>query len=554
MRNRFRNGVLVATVLAAFVPVINAALPASATTNTTVVLSFDDAWSNQSLAVSALAAQSMHGTFYVNGGVIDGDASGRLAYSDLVSAQAAGNEIGGTLGATDINTLTQPQAAAAVCGDRANLMAQGLHISDFSYPYGSWYTTPDTLAVLKDCGYNSARDQWGLYDTNLTNCPAADGCGYPYAGTIPPADPFMIPTAANVDDTTTLSDLEGFVTRADANGGGLVPFVFHQICSPTPGPCDQYSTDPAVLSDFLTFLAGDSNVTVKTMNQALGGTVAPAPAATDTTAPTSTIACNGGACTSSWLTSPVSVTLAGSDNAGGWGLSAVRYTTDGSDPTATSPAYTAPITVSTPTTLKYRAYDIAGNAEAVHTQAFQVDVTGPTTSINCNGKACSTAWSHNAVRVGINATDSGSGVASIHYTLDGSTPTTASPTYTAPFNLTSTATVKYRGYDVLGNAGTVNSALVHVDTVKPGVVITSPKAKAKVKGTITFTVRATDAGSGVAKVLFYVGTKLKATDTKAGYSYSWNAKSAAKGAHKLTAKVFDKAGNSASQSITITVK
>lgn len=181
-------------------------------------------------------------------------------------------------------------------------------------------------------------------------------------------------------------------------------------------------------------------------------------------------------------------------------------------------------------------------------------MTGPVTAINCNGKACSTAWSHNAVRVGINATDTGSGVASIHYTLDGSMPTAASPTYTGPFNLTSSATVKYRGYDVLGNAGAVHATLVHVDMVKPVVVITSPKAKAKVKGTVKFTVRATDAGSGVAKVLFYVGTKLKATDTKAGYSYSWNAKSAAKGSHKLTAKVFDKAGNSATQAITIIVK
>ena len=116
MRNRFRNGVLLVAVLAAFGPVIHAALPASAATSTTVVLTFDDAWANQSAAVTALDAHSMKATFYVNSGVIDNDPLGRLTYAQLTAMQTEGHEIGGTLDpatVTDINTLSQPAAAAA---------------------------------------------------------------------------------------------------------------------------------------------------------------------------------------------------------------------------------------------------------------------------------------------------------------------------------------------------------------------------------------------------------------------------------------------------------
>src|SRR5450759_2849924 len=52
----------------------------------------------------------------------------------------------------------------------------------------------------------------------------------------------------------------------------------------------------------------------------------------DTTPPTSTIACNGTACSSGFYNAAVSATLSATDNSGGSGVASIRYTTDGSDP------------------------------------------------------------------------------------------------------------------------------------------------------------------------------------------------------------------------------
>ena len=112
----------------------------------------------------------------------------------------------------------------------------------------------------------------------------------------------------------------------------------------------------------------------------------------------------------------------------------IRYTTDGSDPTASSTAYGGPFTVSSTTTIKYRAWDNVGNVEPTNTQLVTItvvvpDTTPPASSITCNLAVCSTGWYNAPVTLGLSATDSQSGVASIHYTTDGSDPTLSSPTY-----------------------------------------------------------------------------------------------------------------------------
>ena len=117
--------------------------------------------------------------------------------------------------------------------------------------------------------------------------------------------------------------------------------------------------------------------------------------------------------------------------------------------------------------MKFRAYDNVGNAESTKTQSVDVDTVAPVTSIKCNGKACSSGWHDAAVKVTLAATDSGSGVAAIHYTTDGSTPTLASPVYGAPFTLSTSKDVKYRAVDNVGNLGAVKTTLVRIDTGRP---------------------------------------------------------------------------------------
>src|SRR5207253_6860428 len=86
----------------------------------------------------------------------------------------------------------------------------------------------------------------------------------------------------------------------------------------------------------------------------------------DTTAPTSTIACNGAGCSSGWYGPPVNVSLSASDPDDA--VAAIRYTTDGSDPTSSSTLYAGSFAVSATTTVKYRAWDTTGNAEATRSQ------------------------------------------------------------------------------------------------------------------------------------------------------------------------------------------
>jgi peptidoglycan/xylan/chitin deacetylase (PgdA/CDA1 family) len=94
----------------------------------------------------------------------------------------------------------------------------------------------------------------------------------------------------------------------------------------------------------------------------------------DTTPPTTTISCNGASCSSTGYTAPVTVTLAATDNPGGYGVDKTYYTTDGSTPTTSSSVYTGPFTVNQNSTVKFFSTDLAGNAEQVNTQVINFTV------------------------------------------------------------------------------------------------------------------------------------------------------------------------------------
>src|SRR5690606_11046579 len=64
---------------------------------------------------------------------------------------------------------------------------------------------------------------------------------------------------------------------------------------------------------------------------------------------------------------------------------AIHHTTDGSTPTASSPPYSGPITVSTDTTLRFFALDNLGRASAVVTETYVIDTTAPTTTASPAG-------------------------------------------------------------------------------------------------------------------------------------------------------------------------
>jgi N-acetyl-beta-hexosaminidase len=274
----------------------------------------------------------------------------------------------------------------------------------------------------------------------------------------------------------------------------------------------------------------------------------------DSTPPVSSIACNGAACSSGWYNAAVSVSLSATDT--GSGVDTIRYTTDGSDPTIASPVYLTPFTVSVTTTVRFRAWDLAGNAEATRSQQIRIDTAPPVSSIGCNGAACSSGWYAPPVSVALTATDTGSGVAAIRYTLDGSNPTGSSTLYTGPFNISTTTTVKFRAWDVAGNVEATRTQVIQVDGTAPSVSITSPANGATVTGNVKVIASPSDSQSGVASVAFYVdGTTLIGTVTSSPWQVPWNTKRVPAGQHVLTAVATDRVGNPrTSAPITVTVR
>jgi hypothetical protein len=694
----------------------------AAAATTVVTLTFDDGNADQQIVPGILASHGMQGTFYINSGPIG--TPGKFTWSQ-VRDLATGNEVAGhTIDHVDLTSVSTAEAQRQVCDDRQALFNHGLRPTSFAYPFGASNATVE--GIVRNCGYNSGRRAWGLWST--ANCPV--GC--PYAETIPPANVYRIRTSDNVSTDMSLSTIESFVTQAETHGGGWVNLVFHHFCD----GCDYYSLTESnftALLDWLQPRAAQGTV-VKTIQQVIGGAVVPPPGGYDTTTPTSSITCNGVACSAGWYSTSVQATLSATDS-GGSGLDVIRYTTDGSTPTATSTSYTGPFTVSQTATVKYRAWDNAGNVEATNSQAINIDSTPPTSSITCNGAtctsgtylgpvsvalsaidsggsgvgqlryttdgsdpttssslytgpftvsqtatvkyrawdnagnveatnsqlisfdstppissimcnsapcstgwyggsvlvslsavdadsgvgmiryttdgstptatstpytgpltilqtttvkyrawdnagnveptnsqvvsidataptssitcndtSCSSGWYTAAVKVTLLSTDSGSGVTAIRYTTDGTDPTTASPLYSAPFNLSQTSTLKYRAWDSVGNIESTKSQVIRLDTLAPAVAITSPTAGSTVTGTVKVSASATDAGSGIANVKFYVDNQLVATVTAVPYRDNWNTKKFSKGQHKLTAVAVDVAGNAAtSAAVTVTV-
>ncbi len=154
----------------------------------------------------------------------------------------------------------------------------------------------------------------------------------------------------------------------------------------------------------------------------------------------------------------------------------------------------------------------------------------------------------------LSAADAASGVAAIRYTTNGSEPTASSPSYSGPFTVGATTTVKYRAWDNAGNLEPTRSQLVRIDGVAPSVAITAPTGGSTVRGVVKVTASATDNASGIAKVSFYANGVLIGSKTSAPYTISWNTNKLTKGSYTLTAVAQDVAGNAGTSSpVTVMV-
>jgi len=204
---------------------------------------------------------------------------------------------------------------------------------------------------------------------------------------------------------------------------------------------------------------------------------------------------------------------------------------------------------------RINAYRVAVAAQA----SIVPDTTPPTVKIISPTAGTSVSGT---VQVTGTATDN-VGVVSVQLWIDGTLNSTCtSLTFSCSWNTAAEAagthTIKVEATDTAGNVGSASetvtvTAVAPPDTTPPTVKITSPTNGATVSGTVQIAVSATD-NVGVTQVAIYIDNVLEVTDTVAPYTYSWNMKKASAGTHTITARAFDKAGNTASASVSVTYK
>jgi peptidoglycan/xylan/chitin deacetylase (PgdA/CDA1 family) len=251
---------------------LNQSVQAAPMWRTLVSLTFDDGLT-QSAALAILAKHKMVGTFYVNTDRID--ETDYLSRAELDSLVASGSEIGGhTINHVNLATLSDSDQRTAICDDMNNLVnwfgADQVH--SFAYPFSSTGPTTQSIVAAGCSGvgtYESARAVGGLVSgTSCTSCP--------WAVSVPPGNPYFIPTNSSTKSFNTLADLQSYVLQAEQHGGGWIPIVLHKVCD----ACDTLSVSPAVLEDFLAWLeprAATNATYVRTVHQVMSGDYPPPP-------------------------------------------------------------------------------------------------------------------------------------------------------------------------------------------------------------------------------------------------------------------------------------
>ena len=241
-------------------------------------------------------------------------------------------------------------------------------------------------------------------------------------------------------------------------------------------------------------------------------------AAADTTAPTVTATTNPATADGSngWFVSPVTVTLAAKDDSSG--VKSVEYQLNGGVWQSYSAPFTLPEGI---TTVGYRATDNAGNVSAVAALPVRDDQSAPGLTVTYDDQGGKTT---SPVPVVIAATDTGSGVASVEYQLDGGNWTSGSAVTVTGAGVHALAV---KAVDIAGNS-TGKSVII---TIAPFVSQTLTSAVAPSNGWYTGTV-------SVGLSTTTTGTKIQyQTDDGAWKNYSSAVSVAAEGTHVITTRL-----------------
>ncbi|MBX9364084.1 DUF1080 domain-containing protein [Streptomyces sp. WAC04114] len=279
----------------------------------------------------------------------------------------------------------------------------------------------------------------------------------------------------------------------------------------------------------------------------------------DTTAPEASAHVSGTQNAQGEYVGSASVALHATDE-GGSGVERIEYAIG--EAGAWQP-YTTPVVVDQvgSHTVRYRAFDKAGNVSAEKSAAFTVvapqsdDTTAPETSATVSGERDADGAYIDMATVTVSASDTGTGVNTIEYAIGSG----AWQPYTAPVMVhqVGTHTVRYRATDKAGNVAAEKNVRFTVvaappaDTTAPvtGVTVEGTKnASGAYVNSARVTVTATDEhGSGVERIEYSL-------DGGPYLAYSAPVVVDRAGAHTVAYRATDKAGNTAAaRTVTFTV-
>jgi hypothetical protein len=257
----------------------------------------------------------------------------------------------------------------------------------------------------------------------------------------------------------------------------------------------------------------------------------------DNTPPTTTIYFAGTVGENSWFISPVTITLTATDD-----MTGVDYTMYKLDSGSWN-MYSNPFTVSNDAvhTIEYYSVDNMGNTEPAKSSNFKIDQMPPMTTHTFSGNVGKNGWYLNG-NILLNPIDNTSGVSHTYYKIDSGAWTE----YTVPvvFSSDGIHTLEYYSVDNAGNEEPVKGPITFkLDSTPPEITLTKQQIDLF---TIKFIAEASDGTSGVDYIEFSIAGDLQYNDTVSPYEWTWSGF----GDYTVTATVYDKAGNSQSQSLS----
>ena len=224
-----------------------------------------------------------------------------------------------------------------------------------------------------------------------------------------------------------------------------------------------------------------------------------------------------------------------------------HYTTDGSEPTLGSPAYTKALTLTSTGTVKAKAFKTGLTASDTASAGFTIIITTPAVAIPTITPAGGTFT--NSVKVSLSCGTAG---ATIRYTIDGSAPTSSSPIYKTALTLTNSVTLKVQAFKKKLADSAVATAAFTVIPPPPLTVTTATLPGGTVKVKYSQSLTATG-GTAPYKWSLATGSKLPAGLTLNATTGLISGKPTKAATANFIVKVTDAKKQAASQALSITI-